>query len=268
MSTTTAEIPEPVRQLAENPTVYGPLPPGFERIEEEGFCVMFGPMPQMNMVQRLRLSEENVETALASVRALANERNRPFATWWIGDSATPADLDQRLLGLGLQPSELPVAEPRYAALALVRPPAGPAGDIAARRVESFEEFAEATDIAQDVFGHTEEQRAGWREALPLLWELEQQDVTATYLAYVDGEPIASANAVFAEAAVMLLGGATKPQARGRGCYRALVQARWEDGIRRGTPALVVQAGEMSRPILERLGFQPVSELRVLIDKLE
>ena len=78
--------------------------------------------------------------------------------------------------------------------------------------------------------------------------------------------MASATAVFAEAAVLLLGGAVLPEARGRGCYRALVQARWEDAVARGTPALVVQAGEMSRPILERLGFQQVATMRVLVDR--
>ena len=38
-------------------------------------------------------------------------------------------------------------------------------------------------------------------------------------------------------------------------YRALVRARWDDAVAAGQPALVVHAGAMSRPILERLGFQ-------------
>jgi len=36
---------------------------------------------------------------------------------------------------------------------------------------------------------------------------------------------------------------------------------------RGTPVLVVQAGAMSRPILERLGFEEVARLRALRDPL-
>jgi hypothetical protein len=65
---------------------------------------------------------------------------------------------------------------------------------------------------------------------------------------------------------MLLGGAVLPEARGRGCYHALVQARWQDAVARQTPALVVQAGEMSRPIPERLGFEHVATMRVLVDR--
>jgi hypothetical protein len=57
-----------------------------------------------------------------------------------------------------------------------------------------------------------------------------------------------------------------PEARGHGCYRALVRARWDDGVARGTPALVVQAGAMSQPILEGLGFEPVATMHVLVDR--
>ena len=36
----------------------------------------------------------------------------------------------------------------------------------------------------------------------------------------------------------------------------------------GTPVLVVQAGAMSRPILERLGFEKVAWVKVLVDRFE
>ena len=67
-------------------------------------------------------------------------------------------------------------------------------------------------------------------------------------------------------AVNLSGGSVRADARGRGVYRALIRARWDDGVARGTPALTVQAGRMSRPVLERLGFETVSEQRCLIDR--
>ncbi|PWU25528.1 MAG: hypothetical protein C5B48_00825 [Candidatus Rokuibacteriota bacterium] len=246
--------------------MYGPAPPGFERIVNERYCVFLGPMVQMTMVQRLRLSADEIEAAVSEVRLLADERKRSRVTWWLGDSATPADLEERLLAAGLERAAMPVHEPVYAALALVEPPSGTSETVAARRVETIDEFATAGEITHEAFGMTEEQREGFRNARPLLWELERQDVSATYLAFVDGRPVAAATAVFADSAVMLVGGATLPEARGHGCYRALVQARWDDAVRRSTPALVVQAGEMSRPILERLGFRLVSQLRVLVDE--
>ena len=59
-----------------------------------------------------------------------------------------------------------------------------------------------------------------------------------------------------------------PRARGRGAYRALLRARWDDAVALGTPALITQGGSMSRPILERLGFERVGEVHMLLlDKL-
>ena len=63
--------------------------------------------------------------------------------------------------------------------------------------------------------------------------------------------------------MLLLGGASLPRVRGRGVYFSLVHARWRDAVARGTPRLVVQAGPMSRPILERLGFEQVLQYRRL-----
>ena len=48
---------------------------------------------------------------------------------------------------------------------------------------------------------------------------------------------------------------------------ALVRARWDTAVERGTPALTVGAGSMSRPILERLGFSTVGWSDCLLDEL-
>jgi hypothetical protein len=220
----------------------------------------------MTMVQRLRLADVDVESTLEEVRGLARGRGRSWLTWWVTDSSTPAGLEGTLRGLGLEPAKMPVHEPEYAALALTEPPARSRTSLSVRRVQSFEEYLVATEIGWVAFGHTEEQRESVRPALPLLYELQEQGISATYVALFDGRPAAMANAVFADAGVMLLGGGVLPEARGHGCYRALVEARWDAAVERGTPALVVQAGAMSRPILERLGFRRVATQRVLVDR--
>lgn len=63
----------------------------------------------------------------------------------------------------------------------------------------------------------------------------------------------------------LFGGATLPDARGRGAYRALIRARWEYARASRAPALLTQAGAMSRPILERLGFRRIGHIHMLED---
>jgi GNAT superfamily N-acetyltransferase len=67
------------------------------------------------------------------------------------------------------------------------------------------------------------------------------------------------------AGLALFGGASLPSARGKGAYRALIAARWEYAVEIGAPALLTQAGPMSRPILERLGFRPVGSVAMLRD---
>ena len=65
----------------------------------------------------------------------------------------------------------------------------------------------------------------------------------------------------------MFGGATLPEFRGRGAYRALIAERWRVAARDAPtrPALVTQAGAMSRPILAALGFIAVGRVEFLVD---
>jgi NAD(P)-dependent dehydrogenase (short-subunit alcohol dehydrogenase family) len=97
---------------------------------------------------------------------------------------------------------------------------------------------------------------------------EVADAVVQEITDAGGEAVAAADAILVDGAVALCGGATLPEARGKGAYRALLAARFRDAVERGTPVLVVQAGSMSRPILERLGFDTVARVRVLVDRME
>jgi GNAT superfamily N-acetyltransferase len=55
----------------------------------------------------------------------------------------------------------------------------------------------------------------------------------------------------------LHGGCVLPDARGRGLYTRLLEARASIACARGYGWLAVDAAPMSRPILERKGFAPV-----------
>jgi len=95
---------------------------------------------------------------------------------------------------------------------------------------------------------------------PEAWEWhERLPDFKTFAAFVDGEIVGIANALFGANAAFMVGGSVREDARGRGAYRALVRARWDAAVERGTPALTVTAGSMSAPILDRLGFVTVCE---------
>jgi hypothetical protein len=144
-------------------------------------------------------------------------------------------------------------------MVLTQPPAPGPDDVEVRRADSDDEHLAADRIAAIAFGGPVPTEARPRE--------EDPD-NVVYLAYVDGEPVARASGSFGEHGVTLFGGSTLPEARGRGAYRALVAARWNDAVARGTPILVTQAGPMSRPILAQLGFREVCEIRILLDAFD
>jgi len=86
--------------------------------------------------------------------------------------------------------------------------------------------------------------------------------------WMDGELVSAGTAAPVSEGLLLYGGATAPHARGRGAYRALLRARWDEATARGTPALITQGGAMSRPILERAGFAPVGHIHILLDEFD
>ncbi len=261
-------FPDAVLRMAEDLNTHLPLRLGDLRLMSESHVVTLAPGmdPHFNIVQRLRLRPDQVAAAVAEVRQLLREHGRTSATWEVGPSSTPPDLCERLLALGMTPDE---PEPVATGMVLAAPPAAerPAA-VEVRPVEAEADYRRSTDIFRLCFGQEaladpDEAEA---EAERDFARYQATDTWERYLALIDGRAVAAADATLTPAGVVLSGGATLSDARGAGAYRALVWARWDEAVRRGTPMLVTQASSMSRPILLRLGFVPVAEVRVFIDR--
>jgi predicted GNAT superfamily acetyltransferase len=136
-----------------------------------------------------------------------------------------------------------------------------------QRVETYEEHLAATEVVWEAFAVPEDRRA--RQLTHLRVEFEAARAAAvpiTFLAYVDGRPAGVGRSIYSDRGVFLIAGAVAEWARGRGVYRALVHARWDDAVARGTPALVTEAlPNTSYPILKRVGFVDVCTIRRLED---
>jgi hypothetical protein len=243
-----------VVELAENANTYTPLGPDDERIVTDRYVLWMGrgDAPGWNVAQRFRLRADEVDAVREEIHAHLRAKGRFGCTWEVGTHATPPDLVERLLALGLVDDE---PTPLAVGMVLTEAPAQATSGVDVRRAETDEEHLAASRIASVAFG----------TPMPNEPPTERDPNNPVYLAYVDGEPVARASASFGEHAVGLFGGSTLPEARGRGAYRALVAARWQDAVARGTPVLVTQASPMSRPILARLGFREVCEIRILLD---
>jgi GNAT superfamily N-acetyltransferase len=245
--------------------VYTPRWPAQDWEDRADYFLLHGPSAHhfFGLALRLRLGAE-VSKHVRDVRAWFAERDRRRFTWVVSDSATPSDLRERLLSLGAQPD---AEEPLLAGMLLGEaPPAVESLEV--RPVETFDEFCAARELSwANIGAMSEEERGQSRARLRQAWADYPQVDIVVYAVFVEGRPVASGGAAFSDEGVVLAGASTHPDFRGRGCYRALVRVRWDAAVARGTPLLATQAGKMSRPILERLGFQQIATVHALVDEV-
>jgi hypothetical protein len=253
-------VDEGEQQLAEDALAFLVPRPGEVVLETEEYCLrhMPSPHPLAGCAARLRLGRD-VDEAVAAVRAWFADRGREKFLWLLGPSTTPSGLEARLTAIGARPD---AEDPVWAGMVLSEAPPRAAG-IDVRKVNELDEALRCVEItAADL---SEAARKSAVAYLRASWPDRNPEVREMFAAYIDGRLVACATAAYLDRAVYLSGGATHASARGRGAYRALVRARWDEAVRRGTPMLVVQAGKMSKPILERIGFRQVCEIQVLTD---
>ena len=169
-----------------------------------------------------------------------------------------AELAESLRTAGCRDPGPPLV-PTFTALATeTEPPAVPGIEL--RPVESYDDFLTLLEVMLSAENWTDEARERQRADARHSYEIRLTRPATDWIACIDGRPVAAAGAIVSPRGLFLSGAATRPEARGHGCYRALIRARWDEAVRRGTPALVVHAQETSRPILESAGFERVCTL--------
>lgn len=242
-------------ELAEDSALHMPLRPGFvEPTISDRYGFFPGPMSAM--IQRIRIADGDVEEVVDELRALAQSHGLQRLMWWVGDAATPTDLGEQLEQLGFAPMVT------LTTMALTDSPIG-ASTAHVREVATLDEWLLANEIDQIVEDVPEGDRPQMQDFNRRSWpEVQARRVPRMYLAYIDDEPVGYARAILTTAGGVLLGGGTLPEARHRGVYTSLVHARWQDVVDESSPALVVQAGASSEPILRHLGFTELGKLRL------
>jgi GNAT superfamily N-acetyltransferase len=261
-------IPELVSDAALFPEDDLPAPPPehpFRQVRGHGYVVGLFPGHTLGNVAVRALDADAVERTVLEVRRLLAEDGKSRGAWMVAEAASPGGLAERLKESGMVPFDDPPLEPLFAAMAIVAPPEGDGG-VEARPPRTFEEFQASARVGFDVFDVPAQDRAAHDAEERRLWELQLQGIALrSFVALVDDEVVGGAAVILGANAGFLAGGYTRADMRGRGVYRALVRARWDAVVEAGTPALTVSAGRMSRPILERLGFQTVGWIDCLLD---
>ena len=193
------------------------------------------------------------ELIARQVRAFA-DRSQSFE-WKLHGHDVPKDLPSRLHTAGFVPEDqetvviADVAE-------IANTPKLPDG-VTLREVTTREDFERIDAMEAAAWG---EKTEGW---LPTMLETEREadpDALTVLVAEAGGDVVCAGWVRFAKGTdfATLWGGATLPELRGRGIYRATVAHRAILALERGYRFLEVDASDDSRPILERLGFTPVT----------
>jgi GNAT superfamily N-acetyltransferase len=115
-----------------------------------------------------------------------------------------------------------------------------------------------TAMSADVFGDPVPEAKAVADAL--LRRLSFDDGMELWVAEADGQIVSAGRLepVTGTDFAGIWGGATRPEWRGRGIYRALTAARARSALRMGKTLITSDSTEYSRPILERSGLVKVS----------
>lgn len=130
--------------------------------------------------------------------------------------------------------------------------------VTVRRLTDENEVRAMVAVAGEIFGDDDAETAQTTEEL--LHRLRTSDDMEMWVAEEAGEIISTGRLepVAGTDFAGVWGGATRPEFRGRGIYRALTAARARSAIRHGKRWIHSDSTEFSRPILERSGLVRVT----------
>lgn len=199
------------------------------------------------------LDEGNVQAAIDAQIAYFEELGFDFE-WKLYDYDPPTDLKERLSRRGFEIGE----DEAILFFDLKNLPEQLRSPVQAdvRRLEPDEPLDDVLTIQNEVWkiDHSSIVRRLKRT------QEEHNELISIFVAYVDGEPATAGWIEYYPGKPLagLWGGSTRADFRGKGLYKALLAKRAQEALQRGVAYLTVDASPMSRPILERIGFQLVA----------
>ncbi len=225
-------------------------------MEDDGSIVRWlaPPGQGLSWITWSSLDADTADAAIAAQRDYFAARGEGVE-WKLYDYDQPADLAARLVAAGFVPDDeelmlvadtaaivADVALPDGVRLVPVTDEAGVHALMAVHRHEpGSEEMSWLTASLLETLG---DERRAHRDGRG---DGGDEPVSSARIEFVPGTDFAG-----------LWGGSTVPQWRGKGIFRALVAYRAGRAAARGYRYLQVDASQMSRPILKRLGFTPVA----------
>jgi GNAT superfamily N-acetyltransferase len=201
------------------------------------------------------LNEDNADEAIAAQLDFFRRRGEDF-DWQLLGYDEPANLGERLVRAGFVPDEEEVL--LFAETARVARDVTPPEGIRLVEVRDATGVEAAASTQEDLLPGSARRARHVNGLLAAL--ADERAPSALVLALAGDQPVCSARIAFGPGTEFagLYSAATRTGWRGRGIYRAVVAYRARLAAERGLPHLRVETTAMSRPILRRLGFEPVT----------
>lgn len=205
---------------------------------------------RLSFITYSTLTAENADAIIQREIDFYQQRGHYGFEWKTYAHDSPPDLPQRLANHGFAADEeeaLLVIDLQNCPEVYLQPVTADVRPI------GIDQLAEVVAVQEAVY----DRNFDWLEK-QLRQNLEDQpDYWRIYVAYVAGKPACAAWISYPKSSAFagLWGGATLAEYRKMGLYTAVVAVRAQEAIQRGYRFLMVDASDMSRPILQKRGFQ-------------
>ena len=224
---------------------------GGKAISTDGVIKFVSDNPEGSYISYFSLTAQSAQAAIEKEMAYFGALGKPFE-WKTYSTDEPSQIGELLLINGFEQEE----SESFMALDLLAASEREVDESRIVEVTDAQGIRDAVSVQEHVWGGNYD----WQYAHLLNMKTQTPDELSIYVVYDDGKPVTSAWIVYNGESPFagIWGGSTIAEYRGRGHYSLLLNKRINEAKKRGKQYLIIDASEMSRPIVEKHGFVFVS----------
>jgi GNAT superfamily N-acetyltransferase len=209
------------------------------------------PYPLFNSVLRARLAGDGADAAIDARMRDCTARNVPML-WWTGPSTTPPDLGERLerRGFLLEPAIGMAGDIRY----IIAQPSG--APIRVEPVRDPAQMAAWSRVLCNAFGAPQAFGDAFADLAAAIG-LGPSSNFRHFLAYLNGEPVATCSLFLGAGVAGVYDVGTLPERRRRGVGAAITRAAIADAAASGYRMAILHASAVGAAMYRALGFSDV-----------
>jgi ribosomal protein S18 acetylase RimI-like enzyme len=230
------------------------------RRDEHMRRMCFGvPVPFFNGMAMAHLNVGNCDPLIDEAIAEMNGTGMPWS-WQVAPSSTPFDLKERLFGRGMRlSSDMPIM---VADLRNWNSQQSPK-QFEVLPVNDLDTFELWVEIAQAAFGLPKMVFDVFRKAQCEIG-FEQDCVLRNFVGTADGEAVCCGTIFYGHGIAGIYTIGTPTEHRGRGYGSAITEACMAVIQEKGHDTVFLQASKMGFPVYEKIGFQEICKISILV----